>query len=197
MVDQLAEPDVAWWYRNNRPGPITEHSVSEGYWRPERETTVFFPSADVRGFYLPEPSWELLSATLLVQFRARCEWRCTLSETEPLSRWVVENRVGFISASAWAIELLEHRESVDPQPMQELRMHWGRWFSLLLKQLNLAAYDCPPGLLAEYVAAVLNLRSQCSPANQHFLTGTEAQSTIAATVAEIRDSNSYQERFGI
>ena len=67
-VEELTEPDVAWMWRNDRPGPITEYSVPPHVSKPSSDTSVFFPSADVRGFYLPARSWDLISEILQAHF---------------------------------------------------------------------------------------------------------------------------------
>ena len=82
LVEELADPDVAWMWRNDRPGPITEYSVPPMFYnRPSQDTTVFFPSADVRGFYLPAANhWDLLSEMLQLTSAVQCEWRTIAAE---------------------------------------------------------------------------------------------------------------------
>ena len=186
LVEELAEPDVAWMWRNDRPGPVTEISVPDGYNRkPSPDTTVFFPSADVRGFYLPAAHWDLLSEVLQAQFRGWCEKR--YGQEEPMNRQQVEIIVGCLSATAWAIELIEHRQPMQKvEGTEELLMHWGKWFGLLNYQLEQGQSHCPGPMLADYVVAVCTLRTQCCPRNDEFLTGNEARAAMPSRLESIR-----------
>ena len=94
--------------------------------------------------------------------------------------------MGILSATAWAIELIENRHPTQPEGMEELLMHWGRWFGLLNHQLERAESQCPGPMLDDYVGAMFCLRTQCCPRNQEFLTGNEARESVPRRLESIR-----------
>lgn len=192
LVEELAEPDVAWMFRNDRPGPVTEYSVPDGYQRkPSEDTTVFFPSDDVRGFYLSAEHWDLISEVLQARFHYWCVMR--YDQKEPMYRYQVETIVGCLAATAWAIELIEHRQPMQKvEGAEELQMHWGKWFGLLHHQLEVATHCCPGPMLADYFGAVFTLRTQCCPRNQEFLIRNEAREAVLKRLEEIKEERKRQ-----
>ena len=198
LVDQLAHPDLAWRYRNDRPQGLTDSSLGgpPTYW-PRSTTTVFHPPEDVRGFYLPTTSWELFIEILMIRFREWCELK--RDDDDFWFSGSIEGRTHILAAIAWAIELIENRNPVDVSnpPAQELLMHWCRWFGVLLYQLELGAEFCPPDQLRQYISAVFTLRTQCCPCNWHHLTGIDAKAQVSAAVDEQLNEQSYRKRFRI
>ena len=185
LVEELAEPDAAWMFRNDRPGPVTEYSVPSHVKKPSPDTSVFFPSADVRGFYLPAEHWDLISEVLQAKFHYWCVKR--FDQKEPMDRQQVETIVGCLAATAWAVELIEHRQPMQKvEGAEELLMHWGGWFSLLNEQLENGKSHCPGPMLTDYVCAILTLRTQCCPRNREFLTGNEARAAMPIRLESIR-----------
>lgn len=188
LVEDMAHPDIAWYWRNCRPESI-ENFDSLDYWnRPRKGTGLFYPQSEVRNFFLPAESWDLLSEILLSHFREAAGWKCLYrGEPESYMKHICKNRVDVLNEIGWALELLEHREPEPTHGGEALRMNWGGWFEVLNYELRVAARVCPAPSLRHYVSCLITLRTQCDPENSCFLTQSGALEEADSLIEEIRE----------
>ncbi|MDB4638697.1 hypothetical protein OAE87_01105 [bacterium] len=188
LVEELCPPDIAWYWRNCRPESIENFDSLNYGNRPRKGTGLFYPKSEVRNFFLPAESWELLSEMLLANFCQQAGWRCTDADgRETYIKVQCKNKVDGLNEIGWALELLEHREPELTHGGEALRMNWGNWFEVLNLELRVAAYLCPEPSLRHYVSCLITLRSQCDPENSCFLTQSYAIEEADSMIEEIRE----------